>query len=402
MPDSHAAVDPRQPAETATNKGPVPKHREIYAFVRDAILRGNVAAGQRLPSQEDLCNRFGVSRPTVARALRDLESDGFLECRRGARASVKKPATSAESSVPLAKGLIGMIVPQLEDSLHAGRVCSSITRYAEEAGYSILLSSSLDADSEAAAEELKTVCQRLIAQHVVGVFFEPLELPVELHSVNQVIAQELTAAGIQVVLLDRDVYAQPLRSEFDLIGVDNLHGGYVITDHLLRCGSRRPCFAAVNNNLIGTVKARIAGYWEALHEHGIEQRPECVQQWSQSSLASELKQKLDADQPDGIVCTNDHLARQILHHLSALGVRVPEDIRVVGFDDCRFAATLPVPLTTMHQPTDDLARAAVEAMVSRLKDPKRAVRHVQLACSLVVRETCGGDSHVEYTASKSA
>lgn len=395
MTDSHAAVGPRQPAETAKNKGPVPKHREIYAFVRDAIMRGNVAAGQRLPSQEDLCNRFGVSRPTVARALRDLEVDGYLECRRGARASVKKPKYENSRSAPPTKGLIGMIVPQFEDSLHAGRVCSSITRYAEEAGHSILLSSGLNTDPKHVTAELETLCQRLIAQHVVGVFFEPLELPTELHSVNQVIARKLSAAGIQVVLLDRDIYTQPLRSEFDLIGVDNLHGGYVITRHLLRNGCKRPWFLTMNNEMIGTIKGRRNGFREALLDHEIEFRPESIQQWQGTDIAGTLRRHLDADQPDGIFCANDHLARQLLHHLSNLGVRVPDDIRVVGFDDCSFAATLPIPLTTMHQPTEQLSQAAVEAMLNRLSNPKQVARHVQLACSLVIRETCGGKPHPE-------
>ena len=92
---------------------------------------------------------------------------------------------------------------------------------------------------------------------------------------------------------------------------------------------------------------------------------------------------------EGILCTSDHIAAQLLQTLNRLKVRVPEDLRLVGFDDVRFANLLTIPLTTMQQPCRDIALTAFNCMRERISSPSIPARSIMLAPQMIVRETCG-------------
>jgi LacI family transcriptional regulator len=92
---------------------------------------------------------------------------------------------------------------------------------------------------------------------------------------------------------------------------------------------------------------------------------------------------------DAVICANDHTAAQLLQTLTRLGVRVPHDMRVVGFDDVRFATLLTVPLTTVQQPCRDIALTAFHAMRERIASPTLPARSLLLTPRVIVRESCG-------------
>ena len=102
-----------------------------------------------------------------------------------------------------------------------------------------------------------------------------------------------------------------------------------------------------------------------------------------------IRRGLQRVQLDAILCTSDHIAAQLLQSLNRLGIRVPHDLRVVGFDDVRFASLLTVPLTTMEQPCRDIAVTAFNAMRDRLEDPTLPPRTLMVSPRMVVRESCG-------------
>ncbi len=95
---------------------------------------------------------------------------------------------------------------------------------------------------------------------------------------------------------------------------------------------------------------------------------------------------------DSVVCANDHVAALLLRSLDRANVQVPGDIRMVGFDDVRFATLLSIPLTTMHQPCREIAIVALRAMLDRIADPTLPPRGLVLSPRLVVRESCGAYS----------
>ena len=96
---------------------------------------------------------------------------------------------------------------------------------------------------------------------------------------------------------------------------------------------------------------------------------------------------------DAIVCANDRTASRLIPPLLRLGYAIPSDVRVVGIDDLEYAKLLPVPLTTLRQPTRQLGDAALAAMLERVARTHLPTRDILLNCDLIVRDSCGGKDH---------
>jgi len=136
------------------------------------------------------------------------------------------------------------------------------------------------------------------------------------------------------------------------------------------------------------VDARIAGYREALLSEGERPKRDLLN-IGDASDTKFIKALLRKDHPDAFVCANDLTAGNLMHTLISLGQRIPEDIRIMGIDDVKYARLLPVPLTTLHQPCRDIGRIAMAVMLDRIANPDLPPRDVLLRCEVVVRKSCG-------------
>jgi GntR family transcriptional regulator of arabinose operon len=194
----------------------------------------------------------------------------------------------------------------------------------------------------------------------------------------------LKAAGIPVVLLDRRPEEPAARDRVDLVGIDNHRAGYLGADHLLQLGARRIGFIAYKGQA-STVQARISGYKDAL----ASRHPASLPRIFHIPARPEFSLPAAALECDAFVSANDRLAGQLMHTLLARGIRIPKAVRIVGIDDVNYAALLPVPLTTVHQPCRDIGETALRLMLERLDRPKMPARDVLLDCMLVVRQSCG-------------
>ena len=245
-----------------------------------------------------------------------------------------------------------------------------------------------DSSFEQGAQELaaQELCQQFIHQGVSGVFFAPLEYTEQRDLVNRRIVALLQQAAIPIVLLDRCYEAWPRRSNLDLVGIDNSRAGFTLTQHLWQQGARRIAFVARRRSA-NTMISRISGYQFALAENS-SAFSSAVHFGDVGDLAF-VRALLDQAQPDGIVCGNDLTAARLMRSLIELGVRVPESIRIVGFDDVSYARFLPVPLTTIHQHCGEMGEAAMGLMLGRMRDPERPGVEVRIRFDLVIRNSCG-------------
>jgi GntR family transcriptional regulator of arabinose operon len=364
----------------------IAKHRQVYETIHRAIQSGEYPVGARIPTESELSEQFSVSRPTVSRALRDLEQQGYLVRRR-------RLGTFVREHQRRPSGLLGLTVPRTEGGILAP-ICNALFRKSQANGYGLLFGGSPPRDDDWVPLDIEEYCDQFISREVAGVFFLPYIVPPERMDANLQIALKLADAGIAVVLLDRDVVDFPARSRFDLIGVDNHRNGYSLTTYLLARGAKRVHFVTLEKTA-STCRARLSGYHAALIEHGITPNESWVHIWHPDE-AHELTQRLVSDSnADAYVCANDDIARELLHHFATLGVRAPEDVRVVGHDDLPFAKALPVALTTMRQPTHELGTVAVMTMLERLENPSLPARDIMLTCEIIQRSTCGGPCDVD-------
>ncbi len=233
----------------------------------------------------------------------------------------------------------------------------------------------------------EALCERFIESAVRGVFFVPFEHQADREDANRRITERLRQAGIPIVLIDRDLGAFPNRSAYDLVGIDNFGGGYLLAEHLIKLGLRR--FSYVMRPLTAsTVDARIAGALTAMRVHGLELPRSFVYAGDPTDLKF-VRTFSRSNQLDAVFCASDHIAAQVLQTLNRLGIRVPVDLRLVGFDNIPNSSLLTIPLTTVEQPCRDIAITAFNAMRERLVDPTLPPRTLMVTPRIVVRESCG-------------
>jgi len=358
--------------------GDLPKYQQILVELRRSIATGLAKGGDRLPSETDLGERYGVSRLTVQRALKELQIEGLVERRAGSGTYVLPPKECPGH-------LFGLLIPGLGETEIFEPMCQGMAKAGRIGGHALLWghnTRSIEEDKEFLAYQL---CDDYIARRVSGVFFAPLEGFANKDAVNVSIAERLRAAGIAVVLLDRCIYAWPDRSRFDLVGIDNRRAGHQVTRHLLNLGASRPVFLARPDSA-PTVDQRYAGFVEAVRAKGLHPG-EMVQ--GDPADRGFVRKIMENRKPDAFVCANDATAATLMLALEALGFAVPADVRIAAFDDVRYSNLLRVPLTSLRQPCQELGETAILAMLSRLAQPELPARDILLECKLVVRKSCG-------------
>ena len=385
QPSSKAVRSPADP----------PRHRAIYEQLLAEIQSGVYKPGERLPSEAVLCERFQASRITVAKAVQSLQRDNLVTRRPGSGTYVEKPLQGASHR-------FGVLIPDFGTTDIFEPICQGILRSPSARSHSLTWASCHHnaPDNPAATEQL---CQQYIAEGVSGIFFAPSEYSEGHDESNRRIAAMCERAAIPVVLLDRDFERYPDRSNFDLVGIDNHRAGYLLTRHLLQAGAERIVFAARTNSA-GTILARFSGYRDALATLGSAASPAFFS--TDFTNTDDIKQMLDRERPDAVVCANDLTAARIMQVLVSLGIRVPADLKMVGVDDVSYAKFLPTPLTTLRQNCAEIGAAAMSVMLDRLNHPSQPIRDVLVRCELVVRSSCGlkfaGEDDAERQASVTA
>jgi DNA-binding LacI/PurR family transcriptional regulator len=363
------------------------RHQQVWRQLRDDLTGGRYGDEGRLPSEAQLAQRFSVSRPTVARALQSLVEEGLVERRAGSGTFAKLGGSTKRTA--LGTHALALLMPDLGNTEIFQIIGGEIASLARAHNYSLVWGGSGEAklDADPRPQHAEELCHQFIDRRVSGVFFAPYELVPAGNEINGRLATMLHDAGIPVILIDRDFAPYPFRSGFDLVGIDNVAGGYMLAEHLLKLGCRRLHFVAYPFSA-PTVDARIAGVREALVRARIEPDPDWIHVGTvdDRSFVSSL---LAGQRPDAFICANDHTAALLQVTLHQNDVRVPQDVRVVGFDDVRFATLVSPALTTVRQPCREIAVTAFHAILERQAEPSLPPRHMMVMPRLVVRDSSG-------------
>ncbi|HMH12989.1 MAG TPA: GntR family transcriptional regulator [Edaphobacter sp.] len=359
-----------------------PKYKLIFDALRNGILSGEYKNGARLPSEGELERRFGASRMTVVKAVRQLQQMGMVVRRVGSGTFVSSPGDRGSR-------LFGLLIPDLGQTEIFEPICQGMAKFTQTNKHSLLWGNAVS-DNEKKEQSAEHLCHQYIAQGVSGVFFAPLEYTPIKDQVNQRIVSALDKAKIPVVLLDRCFAAYPHRSRYDLVGIENRRTAFQATEHLVKVGGKRIAFFAQRFSA-SSVDARIAGYREALFAYGMLRVADLVFAGDPADV-SFLKSILDDHKPDAFLCANDRTAASFMQSLASLGRRIPEDIRIMGIDDVKYASLLTTPLTTQHQPCLEIGATAMSTMLQRLEHPELPPRDIMLSCHLVIRKSCGSQT----------
>lgn len=361
-----------------------PFYQQIVTDIKRQIEAGELAVDDRLGSHRELAQHYGVSLITVKKALTELIREGLLYARVGKGtfvARTERPVNHRDHRS------IGVVLRDLDEPFF-----SEITRVVEdlayEAGYNIMLSVSAGRREKEAGQ----------IRHFRSIGVDGL-LIASMHSSHRAprVVRELHTAHFPYVMVsyvaDADMY---------YVGVDHEEGAYLATTHLLKQGRTRIGYMGTPpDDLLSAL--RETGYRRALEAQGHPYRRKLVypvltgSSWERYDAAYAAGRNIARQQnpPDAFFVYNDAAAVGLLRALLDAGLRIPDDVAVVGFDDIQRAAYAPVPLTTVRQPTETIGRLAIETILRRIGRQPVEPR-VVLPPELVIRESCGAS----VTASK--
>ena len=350
------------------------KYREIFEDLQKKLRDGDYPQGVPLPSEEALGRKYNVSRITAVRAMDELVKKGLVWRKRGAGTFATKIARKES-------GRLGLIVPSLSFGEIFPPICQSLTRFAQQDGYTFLLGDISSSRPDRRAHEACKVARTFVEQKVAGVIFQPLAFLKTPERVTREIITMFNEADIPVVLVDRDIPQSA--APHDFVGIDNLNAGRELGVHLLEKGAKRIHFL-MRPNCASVIRDRLDGVMSAIGEN----RPKgnvIIAEPSDSKTLAEWFTK--RNRPDAVVCESDYVAAQLRNTLTKFKLSVPKDVMLAGFDDVRCAVSATPPLTTVHQPCEDIARVAYQTLRDRMRDPTLPPRRILLSAPLVVRES---------------
>ena len=364
------------------------KHRIIYDYLESGIRTGKFLPGSQLPTELEIVEEFGVSRPTVARAMRDLQQLGLVERRPGAGSYVMGQTSERTSTT------LGLLIPELGHNDFFEPICAQIAREAQHQEFGLLWADCGSSSSpssqglgrlDVSVKRVDRACDNFIAQGVSGVFYAPMFGNTDDPEVDERVLSRLTKADIAIVLLDRDYRVFPDRSGYDLVSVDHLIGQLLAATHLLEKGHSKLMYLqwpGRNDSL----EKRVAGCQVALNRAN-RSHTDLVVLRGDPRDESFVRNLVNDHPTTAIMCENDMIATHLMQSLSSIGVSIPKDLSIVGFNDNNIAQHLGVPLTTVSQPCKDIGNVAVQVMRNRIDDLKGPAKKVLLPPTMIVRQS---------------
>jgi LacI family transcriptional regulator len=326
---------------------------------------------------KDIARDLGVSVMTVSKALRN-HSDISEKTRDRVLARARKlgyePNWIARSLVTRRTHMVGLVIPDLMHSFFA-EVAKGVTQKFQPLGYQIVISNS-DEDPEQEESQI----QLLLARHVDGLIIASAQ-----PSGKNGLFQTMRSRKVPYVLIDR--LPQGLDAHF--VGIKNEEIGLLATAHLLEQGCQR--IAHIHGPSISTGSGRMQGYQRALAKAGVAARPEYMVSGHHEDGGGyvAMRQLLGLNpRPDGVFCFNDPVAAGAMKAILEAGLRIPNDIAVVGVGNVHYSDQLRVPLTTVDQSSLVTGERSAEMLAQCIRAGKPLPHEsIYLPPKLVVRES---------------
>jgi LacI family transcriptional regulator len=342
---------------------------------------------------KDIAADLGISFVTVSRVLRN-KSDVSEETRQRVLKRVSevnyRPNLMARGLASGKSYTVGFIVPDLVHTFFA-EVAKGLSGTLRRSSYQLILASA-EEDPELERQEIDNLLARGVDALLIASCQEESDG-----------LRMLSQGKTPYILIDREI--RSLQGNF--VGTDDLQAGYIATEHLLKLGRRR--VAHIGGESISTSLGRLAGYRKALEDYGIPFRQELVAQRKRledegvvvgSSVMDDLLMR--QHRPDAVFCYNDITAVGAIRSLLAHGLRVPEDVAVIGCGNLRLSSYLEVPLSSVDQSTLQLGEKAAKLALSLIGEKnKRARRRVLVEPHVIARASTIGATIGESSVDRS-
>lgn len=369
---------------------PIPTISPTVAHILES-LKGRIASGEfriggRLSAERTLAEEYRVSRTIVRQALDTLEDHGFLNRANGYRPVVCDPLLHSvgRQNAPVSKRNVAVWITGEPNDVGATSVLQGIHRGLDPDRFRVVVA---NPRGGTLLESIQTEAQflRRLAEDsdICGVILWYLGGDTNLRGLER-----LRAMQMPMVFVDR---RPPDRCLGDYVGVDNRYASSQVVNHLIARGHRRIAHIT-NEESACTVAERLGGYLDSLQEANIRYDPDLVltgpfqepEEIRYTAIVERLREL--PDPPTAVFAVNDYSALCLVASAGAIGLRVPEDLEVAGFDDLERWRPGPAILTTVSQPFERMGIQAAELLLDRM-DAKNSETYtsVIMDAPLVVR-----------------
>jgi GntR family transcriptional regulator of arabinose operon len=363
-------------AETTDSKKFEPRYIQVANVIRQKIQDGVWEDGDAIPPEKTLCEQFGIARGTMRQALQLLESEGYLWREQGRGTFVRlgnSQATVHEQNRHLAY-VLAFVVPYIRDS-SVSTILVGFQQVAEKAGYSVVFNH-VNND----LQQQQEVINKLVQQGVAGIALYPVD------SESGTGIDKLVRHQYPIVLVDR--YLKNLSTDY--VMSDHFGGALRGVHYLLNEGHRRVGFVTWLSPAV-SMDHRMLGYIQALREREIPLDDDLICQvegYPTINLTSLINYLRNENRPTAVFAANDQIAIALYRAAAAVGLRIPEDLSVIGFDNLDMSPHLDPPLTTVAQQFLVIGRQAAQVLLTRIRGEAIPLQQITLSPELIVRQSC--------------
>jgi DNA-binding LacI/PurR family transcriptional regulator len=321
-----------------------------------------------------VAKRAGVSQSAVSRVFTpgaSASKSTTQKVRKAAEELGYRPNVLARSLITGRTRIIGLVVAYLENQFYPV-VLELLSRALQAKGYHVLVFM-----AENATEKVAEVMEELLDYQVDGIITASVAMTNDLTA-------RCTAVGIPVVMFNRG-QDDPRLSE---VTSDNVSGARRATEYLIAAGHTRIAHV-MGWQGSSTGRDRAAGFTEAMEAAGLAPHAMIDGMYSRDTAAAVTRDLFaGAIRPDAVFVGNDHMAFAVIDTLRFdLGLRIPDDVSVIGYDDVPLAAWPAYNLTTIRQPVNRMVEATVDALLTQIESPETPNRRLRIDGPLVIRTT---------------
>jgi len=270
--------------------------------------------------------------------------------------------------------LLGLVVYDFRNTFYSD-LTRIIQKTARDFGYRLIQASTDD--------DLKNANSLVSAMVEIGV--DGLILSATVHKDRLV--EKLLDDGFPIVFANR----RPEKSQSDYVVLDNVHGAYLLVNHLIRMGNRR--IAMIKGpEFASTSTERYQGYLKAMWENNLSIDHQIIKQGpftQNTGYEATMQIVKHSRRPDGVFCCDDEIALGAMRALDEAGIKVPEDVALAGFDDAPISSHPLIQLTTVSQDVQRMGELCTRYIVNRIEGRIDSPQQTVLEPHLIMRQSCG-------------
>lgn len=327
----------------------IPLYYQLKEEIKDKIKKGYIKNGEKLPSEAEMVIKYGIGRLTIREALSYLVKEGYVEKRRG-------------------KGTYSMGIPSNTRNMIVKVLLNSSDHYFIPyymKGISDVLTTNLCDfvfyDTKDSTQTIIEILESILKKDTSGLIIQAVPDIIPYPKYLDELLRNLRMKGTPYIIIDN--HYEGIESSYVI--VDYVRGGFIAVNHLIELGHQNITGIFLKSNRESLYREK--GYLKALHQASLLAKPDIINLNNTGDITN-LKEQLipmleRTKKVTAAVCYNDEMALMCMKLIHDLGLRVPEDFSIIGFDDSVIAHNAEIPLTSICHPKELLAKHASEKLI---------------------------------------